>query len=114
MDETLEKSWKKTLLNSVIGAGAIASAIGTEMRPPIPAAHVQPKKEDAWSTTGLHPDLLPIAFLESSNGKHVQHQPHSGGPYYSATGALGLKPMSAHEHYLKNKDLQCNKNSMYM
>jgi len=104
-NDTLEKNWKSALLGGVLGAGLLANnSIGHE--PALPKPIVQPKVDSPWSTTGLHPDLLPIAFLESSGGKFTQHQPHSGGPYYTAFGSVGLKPVSAHDYYLKNKQVQ--------
>src|SRR6185369_3675417 len=64
---------------------------------------IQPAR---WSPVGLHPDLIPIAHLESSFGLHINHAPHSKGEYHTAYGALGFKPITAHEEWRKSKTLQ--------
>lgn len=60
----------------------------------------------AWHPDGLSSDLHPIAQLESSGGLNTHHTPHSGGQYHTAFGALGFKPITAHEEYKKSKILQ--------
>lgn len=54
----------------------------------------------------LHPHLKAISQLESSGGKNVQHAAHSKGNYHTAVGAVGLKPITAHETYKKDQGLQ--------
>ena len=60
----------------------------------------------AWSPKGLHNELVPIAHLESSFGQHMNHAPSSKGEYHSALGALGIKPVTVHEEYLRSPSLQ--------
>jgi hypothetical protein len=67
----------------------------------VPAAQLAP-----WSPKGLHPELVPIAQLESSWGKHMQHAADPRGPWHTAVGALGMKPETAHEAYLRSPALQ--------
>lgn len=59
-----------------------------------------------WDPGSLNKQLYPIAYLESSFGKYVNHQPHSKGPFYSSYGTLGLKAVTAYEAYLISKRLQ--------
>lgn len=65
-----------------------------------------PVAQQQWTTDGLDPDLIPIAHLESSFGKNTKHTPNPKGKYHTAMGALGMKPITGHEEYLKNKVLQ--------
>lgn len=59
-----------------------------------------------WSPEGLHPDLYPIAHLESSWGQNLAHASNKKGEFHTAFGALGFKPVTAHEEYLKSKYMQ--------
>ncbi len=65
-----------------------------------------PAKEDKWGPEGLHPDLFPIAHLESSFGHNIRHAEHSKGPLHTAYGALGFKPVTAYERYKHDSHLQ--------
>lgn len=64
------------------------------------------EKKMVFDPKTLHPDLIPIAHLESSFGKNMKHGAHSKGVYHTAIGALGFKPSTAHEEYLRSKHLQ--------
>lgn len=69
-------------------------------KPPAPAV------AQKWSTKGLHPELHAIAHIESSMGQNVDHQAHSGGIWTTAFGALGFKPQTGFETYLKDRKLK--------
>lgn len=78
-----------------------------------PAAAQEPKHVTAqkmgipkWSPEGLDSSMIPIAHLESSFGVNMVHSPHSKGAYHTAIGAVGLKPITAHEEWKKSKKLQ--------
>jgi hypothetical protein len=87
--EDLAKGWKELLL----GTHLLTS----------PVAH---QNQVQFDPTTLHHELKPIAELESSGGKNMQHKVSAKGDYDTAFGALGYKPMVAHETYLKSKHLQ--------
>src|SRR5271166_1313214 len=59
-----------------------------------------------WTPGSLNQELLPIAYLESSNGTNINHKPHSKGEFFSSYGALGLKPATAYDEYMRNSLLQ--------
>ncbi len=59
-----------------------------------------------WSPIGVSMELLPIARLESGFGRNVNHAKNSRGEFYTAFGALGFKPMTAHDEYIHSPDLQ--------
>lgn len=59
-----------------------------------------------WTSDGVNPELIPIAHLESDFGRNVNHMRHPKGDWYTAFGALGLKPMTAHDEYLHSLGLQ--------
>lgn len=59
-----------------------------------------------WKSEGLAEELHPIAHLESSFGKNMNHEAHSKGPFYSSYGAVGLKGMAAYEAYLRSSYLK--------
>lgn len=52
-----------------------------------------------WSPMHLDDELYPIAHIESSFGKNINHKPNPRGEEWSAYGALGLKPVSAFDTY---------------
>lgn len=98
-DDAVKKSLGPALL-AAIGLTMGGANLGAANAVP-PVATV-----GRWSPQGLDPELLPIAHLESSFGANVDHVPDPKGPYYSAQGALGLKPVVAHEEYLRSKTLR--------
>lgn len=59
-----------------------------------------------WEKKDLDQELLPIAFLESSYGLNINHRPHSRGDFYSSYGALGLKPSTAYDEYVRSPSLR--------
>lgn len=68
---------------------------------------MQAYAQDArWQPTGLAKELHPIAHLESSWGRNMNHEPHSKGPFFSSYGALGLKAITAYEAIMRSKRLQ--------
>ena len=79
----------------IIVSRVIAVAVGIMT---IGAAH--------WEVGDLDQELLPIAFLESSYGLNIDHKPHSRGDFYSSYGALGLKPATAYDEYLRSPALR--------
>jgi len=104
---------EKALWPSLLTAAALAtSPVQERAAEPVEAGHpakitkikyVDPPK---WTPEGMHPELKPIAHLESNFGLNVEHEKHSGGPYHTALGALGLKPITAHETYKHSPTLQ--------
>lgn len=59
-----------------------------------------------WKPDGLSIELYPIAHLESSFGKNMNHDPHSKGSWFSSYGALGLKAATAYDAYKISPRLQ--------
>lgn len=59
-----------------------------------------------WNPVGLEKTLRPIAQMESSFGINMRHAKHPLGVYWTAYGALGLKPVVAHEDYMASKYAQ--------
>ncbi len=96
--EELEKGLPALFLAAAIGAGTPQP----EQMPPHPASHVQ----NVWTPAGLHHELHPIAHLESSFGKNTKHFESKKGSWDTAVGAVGLKPMTAHEEYLRRPELR--------
>jgi GNAT superfamily N-acetyltransferase len=88
-NESLEKKWKEALVGLGLATGSPSFA-----------------QEFKFEPNTLHHDLLPIAQLESSGGKNMQHKPSAKGEADTAYGALGLKGSTAHEEYLKSPSLQ--------
>lgn len=93
--EELSKGLKHALIGAVAAAGM---ATGT----PAHAEDNTPK----WTPAGLHEELKPIAHLESNDGQRMNHKPNSKGEFHTAVGAVGLKPVTAHEEYSRSKWLQ--------
>lgn len=84
-------------------AGALAypsDSIAEGKENPLKALKV-PDNLQKWRPEGLPIDMHPIAHKESSWGKSMHHTPNSRGEYHTAFGALGLKPVTAHEEYLR-------------
>jgi GNAT superfamily N-acetyltransferase len=111
-DPSVEKSdldlSKNALLGPVLALGMTFGGALPGRTATAPDAQAQATKPSPakWTPEGLHPDLIPIAHLESSFGLNVQHAPNSKGDFHTAYGALGFKPVTAHEEYLKSKPLQ--------
>lgn len=87
----LSKSWKHAFAGAIAAASIYAgdAAAGSK-----------------WKPDGLAEGLHPIAHLESSFGKRMNHAPHSKGDYHTAYGACGLKAVTAHEEYKRTPWLQ--------
>jgi 8-oxo-dGTP pyrophosphatase MutT (NUDIX family)/GNAT superfamily N-acetyltransferase len=97
----LVKSIGKTL--GLVGA----LALGGHAKADEPARPAETKRDmPKWTSQGLHAALIPIAHLESSFGTNLDHQKSPKGDYDTAFGALGFKPMTAHETYLSSPALQ--------
>ena len=97
----------KALLPKIAMGGLLAfgSAHATpSAQEKAPATDAPPSKP--WTPEGLTPELHPIAHIESSFGQNVSHLPHSKGSFHTAVGAVGLKPVTAHEEYTKSPALQ--------
>jgi hypothetical protein len=96
MSNKLEKTWKEALL----GASLLTA----------PTANAAPKAEESaqvkFDPSSLHSELVPIAHIESSFGKNMNHKKNIKGEYQTALGALGLKPSTAHEVWQKSPHLQ--------
>jgi GNAT superfamily N-acetyltransferase len=100
----IKKSWPALAAAAMFAAApvqadALRDAFGRASVPPVES--IQP-----WSSEGLHPDLVAISQLESSGGKNVRHLKHPAGEYHTAFGAVGLKPVTAHETYRRSPHLQ--------
>lgn len=95
---------EKGLGTAIVLAGALA--VGGARTPVQPHLQVKAAGKTPWSPVGLHSELIPIAHLESSFGVNVDHQKHSAGEFHTAIGALGMKPSTGHEEYLRQPDLQ--------
>jgi 8-oxo-dGTP pyrophosphatase MutT (NUDIX family) len=110
-----EAGLKKGFLATAALAGSIAmgGALHAPAAPHVPEQHqtVKPQMNEvaqasgipAWTPEELHPDLIPIAHLESSFGQNMAHAAHKKGEFHTAFGALGFKPVTAHEEYAKSK-----------
>lgn len=75
-------------------------------KPPEDPNFVVPQQPPKWSPDGLHNYLIPIAHLESSFGKNMNHLPHAKGEYHTAFGPVGFKPVTAQEEWSKTKKLK--------
>lgn len=77
--------------------------------PPTPKK-VDPMTAPFWARglkrDTLHPDMRAIAQLETAGGILLDHEKHSGGPFHTAYGPLGLKPVTAYEQYLRTPSLR--------
>ncbi|NBT58210.1 hypothetical protein EBT16_05450, partial [bacterium] len=93
------ESLDKNLAGLLTGAALNLMSSNPSATAQKPVAQARP----SWSPEGLHQDMLPIAHLESNFGKNTQHAAHSKGEYHTAVGAVGLKPVTAHEEYKKSK-----------
>jgi 8-oxo-dGTP pyrophosphatase MutT (NUDIX family)/GNAT superfamily N-acetyltransferase len=110
-----KKGLKEVALAGALALGGTASAqenvepkpnpdlLAAVKRAGVPTTDEGPGK---WHTQGLHKELIPIAHLESSFGQNMAHAKGKGGDYDTAYGAVGLKPMTAHEEYLRTPTLQ--------
>lgn len=105
----------KGLFSTAALAGAMAlGQVGGAEQDPKPAKALVEATQRAgiaaepvkWSALGLHQALIPIAHLESSFGQNIAHAKHPKGDYHTAHGALGFKPVTAHEEYLRAPTLQ--------
>ncbi len=98
---------KKGLTGMVAAAGlALASGGAPTAAPKAPVEVALGHTPKPWTPEGLDPEMHPIAHLESSWGKNMKHAEHPGGVFQTAYGAVGLKPQTGHEEYLRSKDLQ--------
>jgi len=97
---------KGVLAPVLAGALSLVSGGAKPHQTPEQALEAAQKVFRPWSPEGLHPELIPIAHLESSFGQNTDHAPNSRGEYYSAHGALGLKAITAHEQYKRTPSLQ--------
>lgn len=109
--EPLEKGFLTTA--ALAGSLALGQVNGADPDPKPSKALVEatqrvgiPAEPVKWSALGLHQSLIPIAHLESSFGQNVAHAKHPKGEYHTAHGALGFKPVTAHEEYLRAPALQ--------
>lgn len=60
----------------------------------------------SWNKKDLNPELVPIAWNESSNNTKLDHIPSQNGAYETAFGPLGLKPSTAHFEWKASPKLQ--------
>lgn len=94
-------------LAALMGSVLLASPMNIKSHPK-PTVHsiAEGSGIKAWTPEGLPDEMHPIAHLESSYGKNIQHKTNSAGEYHTAFGALGLKHSTAHEVYRKSSSLQ--------
>lgn len=64
------------------------------------------EKVSTWPLEGMNGELNNIAYMESYYGTYVNHEPHVRGAFHTAFGSLGLKPVTAHDQYMKSPRLQ--------
>lgn len=114
----LEKGLKEKLAGGMAAiAMATASPAKAEDGPmsPLPTAETmsiakdnvaEAAKPKKWSPDTLMKEMHPIARMESSMGQNMEHLKHSKGDFHTAFGAVGLKPVTGHEQYLRSKDLK--------
>ena len=100
--EGLVKSISGALLGSLLATAPIHST----NKPGVTTKEIGQATNIPWSPVGLHQDLIPIAHLESNFGRNTAHRPNSKGSYHTAVGALGIKPVTAHEEYNRNPILR--------
>ena len=110
--EIIDPPLKKGLSGlALVGALATGGALKAPEAPqqPQPINQIaQAQGIPAWHPEGLIPDMYPIAHLESSWGQNLAHASNKKGEFHTAFGALGFKPVTAHEEYLKSKHMQTN------
>lgn len=63
-------------------------------------------KISTWPLEGINGELNNIAYMESYYGVYINHEPHVRGPFHTAFGSLGLKPVTAYDQYIKSPKLQ--------
>lgn len=104
----LSKGLKEKFMG-IATAAALASsgaAKGDDLKSTTMKAPYSRPSTATWNPNGLSQEMYPIAHLESSWGKRMEHVPNSKGVYHSAYGAVGLKPVTAHEQYKRDKVIQ--------
>lgn len=99
MDEKLKKGIKDAILGALLATSPGLSSQDAAKEPP----KIEQIKFDPHS---LHSELHPIAHLESSFGQNMKHKPSARGEMDTAVGALGLKPSTGFDTYLKSPHLQ--------
>lgn len=104
-NEKLEKG-----LGGILAAGVLAtSPMSNELKNAFDRAQTVPEyaapKKVPFDSETLHPDMHPIAFLETSYGKNMNHAPHAKGDFDTAYGPLGFKPSTGFDEFSKNKHL---------
>lgn len=95
---------------ALAGSLAMGGAQQVPVAPHVPEQHQSAAQAPApaWTPESLHPDMIPIAHLESSFGQNMAHASHPKGEFHTAFGALGFKPSTAHEEYTKSKLMNQN------
>lgn len=78
--------------------------VGPTQNPAAPPIGGEPPKP--WTPHGLPPEMHPIAHMESSFGRNLNHEAHSKGDFHTAYGAVGFKPVTAHFEYKKSPAIQ--------
>lgn len=106
-DPTLKKGVAGALAGIVMAASPGLKAAFDKVNPPKQEQFEQAvSKAPKWTPSGLHPDLIPLAHLESSFGQNMEHAKHSKGEYHTAFGPVGMKPSTAHEEWHKSDKLK--------
>ncbi len=106
MSNDLEKGWKDKFLAAGLATGLATSAMAAPAQQH-EAPKAQPQEQSiVFDPSTLHPELVPIAHLESSFGKNMHHARNSKGDFHTALGAVAIKPVTAFETYLKSPHLQ--------
>jgi hypothetical protein len=106
MQPKLSKGLGRTIgLTAALASGAMAPAQADPSTVSTIQRVATPPEPAQWHTKGLHPDLYPIAHLETSFGKNMHH-PFFKDAYNTAHSAVGLKPVTAHEEYRRSPTLQ--------
>lgn len=100
--DTLEKNWKAALL--AMGMAGAPSEQSKEQATMTQVA--QQPKQIKFDPSTLHNELHPIAHLESSFGKNMNHKVNVKGEMHTAIGPIGFKPITAMEEFNRTKHLK--------
>lgn len=106
-DDKLEKGWVGAIASAAaLTAGSMSPQLksGFDRAQKVPEYAVE-KPRAQFDPKTLHPDMHPIAFLETSYGKNMEHAPHQKGEFDTAYGPLGFKPSTAFDEFSKSKHL---------
>lgn len=103
---SLQKNASALFASALMAASPVGGSQGMHENTVGNQPQSTPKVEKRWTPDGLDSELIPIAHLESSFGQNTNHAKNPGGPWKTAFGALGFKPETAYEEYLRSTQLK--------